>query len=44
MIYYLSTVSHNYTHKSIEAGVPSFRMLSYPLARARQSKDHPTKK
>lgn len=42
MIYYLSTVSHNYTHKSIEADVPSFRMLSYPLALARKRLDHAT--
>lgn len=42
MIYFLSTASHNYTHESIAAGVPFFRMLSYPLALARRRLERAT--
>lgn len=35
MIYFLSTASHAYTHRSVAEDVPGFRRLSYPLAFAR---------
>jgi len=42
MIYFLSTASHNYTHKTIVQDVPAFRMLSYPMALARQRHERAT--
>lgn len=37
MIYFVTTASHNYTHKAIEEALPAFRRISYPALFARRS-------